>query len=114
MSTIDEDDVFFIKQGDLEPPLDLQVSGSSGDLSGVSSWTVTGSRNGDLVFEDTAANFTPGANATSGVVTHDWVAGETDILGSMDVEATAIWPGDRPQTFPPRKYCRVVVSKKLP
>lgn len=114
MSAIDEDDVFFIKQGDLEPPLDLLVSGSSGDLSGVSSWTVVGSRNGDVVFEDTDADFTAGATPMSGVVHHAWEAGETDELGSMDVEARAIWPGNRPQTFPPRTYCRVVISKKLP
>jgi hypothetical protein len=114
MSEIDDDEVFFIKQGDLEPPLELEVGGSSGDLTTVLSWTVIGSRNGDLVFEDTAANFTPGATPQSGVVTHTWEPGETDILGSMDVDAIGIWPGGRPQTFPPRNHCRVVISKSLP
>ena len=113
MTTVDEDDVFFIKQGDLEPPLDLEVSGSSGDLNDVDSWTVIGSRNGEVVFEDTAADFTIGATPQSGVVRHVWVAGETDDLGSMDIETKAIWPGNRPQTFPPRNYCRVVVSRSL-
>jgi hypothetical protein len=112
MSVIDEDDVFFIKQGDLEPPLEIDVSGSSGDLSGVETWRVIGSRNGTLVFDE-QGTFTPGANAQSGVVTHTWSAPQTDELGSMDVEARAIWPGGRPQTFPPKNYCRVVVSEKL-
>jgi hypothetical protein len=112
MSEIDEDDVFFIKQGDLEPPLMLEVSGASGDLNGVESWLVIGSRNGDVVFEE-AGVFTPGVNPQSGVVKHTWSAGETDLLGSMDVETRAMWPDNRPQTFPPRNYCRVVISAKL-
>ena len=114
MSEIDEDDVFFIKQGDLEPPLRLIVSGASGDLNTATDWVVVGSRNGDVVFIDTDATFVIGATPQQGVVSHAWVAGETDELGSMDVEARAIWPPNRPQTFPPRNYCRVVVSKKLP
>lgn len=114
MNEIDEDDVFFIKQGDLEPPLDIAVSGATGDLTTVGSWTVVGSRNGEEVFEDTNADFIPGTTPQQGVVRHAWVSGETDELGSMDVEARAIWPSDRPQTFPPRRYCRVVVSKNLP
>jgi hypothetical protein len=114
MSEIDEDDVFFIKQFDLEPPLDIAVSGATGDLGDVGSWTVVGSRNGDLVFEDTDAEFIPGANPQTGVVRHAWETGETDLLGSMDIEARAIWPSNRPQTFPPRRYCRVVVSRSLP
>jgi hypothetical protein len=112
MSEIDEDDVFFIKQGDLEPPLLLEVSGASGDLNGVESWLVIGSRNGEPVFEE-EGDFTPGANPQSGVVKHTWSPGETDDIGSMDVETRAIWPTGRPQTFPPRNYCRVVVSPKL-
>lgn len=113
MSEIDDDEVFFIKQGDLEPPLELLVGGSAGDLSTVETWHVIGSHNGTVVFDDPDATFTPGANLQSGVVKHAWVAGETDVLGSMDIETRAIWPGDRPQTFPPKNYCRVVVSKKL-
>ena len=113
MSEIDDDDVFYIKRGDLEPPLELAVGGSAGDLSAVTAWHVIGSHNGVVVFEDEDADFTPGANAQSGVVKHAWVLGETDVLGSMDVETRAIWPNDRPQTFPPKNYCRVVVSKKL-
>lgn len=113
MSEIDEDEVFFIKQGDLEPPLELEVGGSAGDLTDVTEWRVIGSRNGEEVF-DTAGTFVPGATPQQGVVKHTWNAGETDELGSMDVEARALWPGDRPQTFPPKNYCRVVVSKKLP
>lgn len=114
MNEIDQDDVFYIKQGDLEPPLDIAVSGATGDLNTVSSWTVVGSRNGLPVFEDTDAEFIPGLTPQQGVVRHAWVGGETDTLGDMDVEARGIWPGDRPQTFPPRRYCRVLVTKSLP
>lgn len=109
---IDEDDVFYIKQHDLEPPLEIDVSGSSGDLTGVDSWTVTGSRNGVEVFSGTG-EFTPGSTPQTGTVKYAWQTGDTDTIGSMDVEAVAMWPGDRPQTFPPKKYCRVMVSKSL-
>lgn len=110
---IDEDEVFYIKQGDLEPPLEIEVSGSAGDLAGVGSWLVIGSRNGVEVFSGAGA-FTPGATPQTGTVKYTWEPGDTDALGSMDVETRALWPGDRPQTFPPKKYCRVMVSKKLP
>ena len=109
-----EDEVFYIKQGDLEPPLEIEVGGVSGNLTQVTDWIVVGSREGVEVFSDSAAAFTPGATTNVGTVKHIWVAGQTDVQGDMDIEVRAIWPGDRPQTFPPRTYCRVLVSKKLP
>lgn len=111
---VDDEDVFYIKQGDLEPPLFIAVGGVDGDLSGVADWEVVGYDDDGELFRDTGAQFIAGATPQVGSVKHVWAAGETDNLGSMYVEVSAIWPGDRRQTFPPRNHCRVVVSKHLP
>lgn len=109
-----DEDVFAIKRGDLEPPLEIELSGSKGDLSAPGlAWRVIGSQDGVVVFTDNDPNFTPGATTTEGTVTHLWVAGETDVEGGMDIEVKAIWPGDRIQTFPPKRFSRVWIFRTL-
>jgi hypothetical protein len=108
-----DEDVFAIKQGDLEPPLEIDVSGSRGDLTAVTDWRVIGSQNGIVVFDDSDATFALGASNSEGTVTHTWVAGETDALGPMDIEVKAIWPGDRTQTFPPKHFSKVWIFATL-
>ena len=104
---------FRIKQHDLEPPLVVDVSGSSGDLSTVESWKVIGKRGSTVVFTDTAPDVVVGAPATSAAVTHQWVDGETDTTGVINIEVEATWPGGRPQTFPADSYSIVNVIPDL-
>lgn len=102
-----------IKQHDLEPPLVIDVAGATGDLSGVTSWKVIGKQGSTIVFTDIAPDVAVGTPATSAVVTHDWVAGETDSPGVMNIEVEATWPGGRPQTFPPSGYDIVKIEPDL-
>lgn len=102
-----------IKQHDLEPPLVIDVSGSTGDLNGVQSWKVIGKRGSTVVFTDTAPDVVVGTPATSAVVTHEWDTGETDEPGVISIEVEATWPGGRPQTFPPSGYGVVRIEPDL-
>ena len=101
-----------MKRGDLEPPLTITCTdnGSPLNLSGASSVRVLISRNGTIVVNDTAPDLT---GAASGVVVHEWVAGETATAGVLSVEVEVTWPTARPQTFPPDGSLHVVISADL-
>lgn len=101
-----------IKQHDLEPPLVIDVSGSAGDLNGVESWKVIGKRGSTEVFSDDAPEKVVNS-PTSATITHNWVDGETDTTGVINIEVEATWPGGRPQTFPPDSYNIVNVMPDL-
>lgn len=103
---------FRIKQHDLEPPLQIDLSGSTGDLNGVVSWKVIGKRGTTVVFTDTAPDHAVGTPTTA-LVTHHWVAGETDVVGVINIEVEVTWPTGRPQTFPPAGYNQVKVTADL-
>jgi hypothetical protein len=84
-----------LKQGDREPPLIFDLSGTpTPDLTTASSVLVRGWRNGLLVITDSA----PVTTATT--VTHNWVAGETDTAGRTWFEVKVTWPGTKPQVYP--------------
>lgn len=102
-----------IKQHDLEPPLVIDVSGSTGDLTGVASWKVIGKSGTTEVFIDTEPVVVPNDPPTSAVVTHRWQTGETDTPGVINIEVEATWPDGRPQTFPPTGYNVVRIEPDL-
>lgn len=106
-------EIFEIKQHDLEPPLVIDISGSAGDLNGVVSWKVIARRGETVVFTDMAPGHSVGSPATSAVITHLWVAGETAVAGTIRIEVEATWPSGRPQTFPPDGYNIVKVVPDL-
>ncbi|MGW4484350.1 hypothetical protein ACWEOE_10980 [Amycolatopsis sp. NPDC004368] len=92
-----------MKQHDLEPPLTLIAEDAAGvaDLGGVESWRIIGKLNGVLVIDGPPDSFEVDPdNPAKVTLTRAWQAGETSALGDMRVEAEAMWPGDRPQTFP--------------
>jgi hypothetical protein len=104
---------FKIKQHDLEPPLEITCSGSTGDVNGVSSWKVIGKRpDGTVVFTDTTPTVVV-VSTTSAKITHAWIAPQTDTPGKLWVEAQATWPGTRPQTFPPEGFVIVLIEADL-
>lgn len=107
---------FNMKTGDLEPPLVIDISGSSGDLNDVVSWRVIGRRRAtaELLFEDPdPGHEVDGEDPSKAVVTHHWVAGETDTPGVVHVEVEALWPSDRRQTFPAVGYAQVRIGDDL-
>ena len=103
---------FKIKRGDLEPPLVVDVTGSTGDLNGVGSWRIIG-KIGALPVVDAPPDNVVVNSPTSATLTYEWVAGDTDVVGEMSVEAEAMWPGDRPQTFKPCGFNTVEICQDL-
>lgn len=105
-----------IKRGDLEPALVLVAEDAAGtaNLNSVVSWRVLASRRGVLVVNGVPDSVVvdPG-NPARATLTRRWQAGETDDLGDMRVEVEAMWPGARPQTFPPADYEVVRVHADL-
>lgn len=107
-----------MKQGDLEPDLVIDITGPGGDLSTVESWRIIGRLRGETepTFDDP---LDPGAvvvdpeDASKAVVTRAWVAGDTDISGTLLVEVEAQWPGGRKQTFPTDGYAQVRITDDL-
>lgn len=104
---------FEIKQHDLEPPLVIDVSGSTGDLTTVASWKVIAKHGVIPAWTDSDPDVAVGTPATSAAITHNWVAGQTDTAGDQRVEAEATWPGGRKQTFPADGYVTVKVIPDL-
>lgn len=96
----------YIKRGDLKPDLvyyawDAEPDPTKrADLSLVASWRLIGYMGASLVFNDTSpAKSAPDADGRV-ALTHAWTAGETATVGRITVEAEAMWPGGKPQTFP--------------
>lgn len=48
-----------------------------------------------------------------GVVEYNWEAGDTDTLGSFQVEIEVTFPGNLPQTFPGKGYCKLNINRDL-
>ena len=107
---------FSIKTGDLEPPLIVDVSGVTGDLNDVTSWRLVARFRGadDILFEDTSpdVDIDP-TDPTKAVVTHEFVQGETDVAGVVQVEVKAMWPDNRPQTIPQAGYSQFRIGDDL-
>lgn len=104
--------VFAMKTGDLEPPLQMSLSGVSGDLNAVEGWRIVGRQGGEILFtdEDPTASI---QSATLAIVSHSWGVGETDVPGPIEVEVVAIWPGGREQTFPPQGFSKVWIFESI-
>ena len=98
-----------VKQHDLEPPLTLYVedAGQLADLRGVGSWRVVGKMRGVLVLDVVPTVTVDPTDHWKATLVHVWQAGETSTLGDLRVEAEAMWPGARPQTFPGSGYVTV-------
>ena len=107
-----------MKQGDLEPDLIIDIADPTGaaDLNAVVSWRLVARLRGasSPLFVDTDPTVTVDPEDSSkAVVSHSWVAGETDTLGVVLVEVEAMWPGDRPQTFPSNGHEQLRIGDDL-
>lgn len=108
----------YIKRGDLKPDLvyyasDLaEVVAERADLRDVVSWRLIAVSNGAPVFTDAAPTVTVpnGAEPWRVKLTHTWQTAETAVARRITVEAEAMWPGSKPQTFP---VCVVDVKPDL-
>src|SRR3954452_10697560 len=105
--TTTDDDVFKIKRGDLEPPLEIDCTrdGQPVDL--------TGAETVHVILRPRAFGATSLRRAATGdadgLVTMPWQSGDTAVVGLMDGEVEAAWVTGRPETFPGESYFQVEV-----
>lgn len=96
-----------MKTGDLEPALTVIVEDGAGvtDFNDVVSWKILGKQNSVLIVNATPDTVTVDqSNQSKATLTRAWQAGETASAGVMQIEVEAMWPGNRPQTFPAESF----------
>lgn len=96
-----------LKQGDLYPPL---VFDTNADTTGASSLVAKLRKvHGTTVITKTLTNTTP----SEGILTYDWVAGDTDVPGTYLVEAIVTFADGTIQTFPQRSYLELQIRPRV-
>jgi hypothetical protein len=88
-----------MKAGDLLPALviDLTDNQIPVNLTSATAVHVIGRQGTAQLFDDGS----PTRDNTNGVVTHNWVAPQTDTPGRIWVRVEVTWPSSKIQTFPP-------------
>ena len=106
---------FTMKTNDLEPSFEVQLLDGSTPVDLTSAMGVLFiMRNRKGVKAIGAMNVADQtASDTVGIVTYTWVLGDTDTVGTYQVEVEVTWPGLRQQTFPAAQYLIVSVQKSL-
>lgn len=101
-----------MKQGDLRPRYRVQLTsdGNPVDLT-----TATGVRflmkvgtTGALLVDGVATI----VDAATGIVEYAWVAGDTDVSGTYNIEFEVNWGGEK-QTFPSSGYFTLTINDDL-
>jgi hypothetical protein len=94
----------YMKTGDLKPDLIYYASDESkkADLRDVVSWRLIAKTDrGASVFIDASPTVTPNPDEPWRItLKHEWASAETATERRLLIEAEAMWPGGKPQTFP--------------
>lgn len=98
-----------LKQHDTAPPLRATITdgGTPVDLT-PATIKVIGTRDGATVFSRAATT-----KNSSGVVSLNWLPGDTALPGLISVEIELAWPDGTVQTIPPSGYLQVMVDPDL-
>ncbi len=96
-----------LKQGDLAPAL---VIDTNADTTGATSLLAKIRRlHQSTVLSKTLVNTDP----VNGILTYQWVAGDTDIPGTYQIEAVVTFADGRIERFPQRSYLELVIKAKV-
>jgi len=97
----------FLKQGDLYPPL---VIDTNADVTGATSLIAKLRKvHGTTVSTKTLT----ATDAPNGILSYTWLAGDTDVPGTYQVEAIVTFASGAIQRFPQRSYLEVVIRPKV-
>lgn len=104
-----------LKRGDLEPAVRVSLAFSDGSPVPLASVIEIRFRMADVLTR--AEIFSRAAQVDGdpalGQVVYVWQPGDTDIAGVYYAEFEVIWPGSRPQTYPPQGYLTVSIEPVL-
>ncbi len=104
----------YIREGDLEPLLPIQCTGINGapDLT-----TATEVEIRMKLVNGTVVTRAPASVTATGIAYLQLEAGDSDLGGAASGEllitVNAVWPGNRPQTFPPDHFLSIGINPQL-
>lgn len=104
------------RRGDLEPPLRIELTDTGNpdlDLTTATSVRVLIARAGTIVVDDTTPDVAPAPSPGTWIITHHWQPGQTDTPGIHLTEVEVVWPGVRPQTFPPDRPLTLTITDDI-
>lgn len=106
---------FDIKQYDLLPDLVLTVAddGTAVDLSAASSVKLIVSNRSGIKIESELDIEDQEDENLLGMVRYIWQVGDTDTVGTFNMEVEVMWAGQRPETFPAKGYLKLSVNRDL-
>lgn len=97
----------FLKAGDLSPPLKIDTNA---DVTGATSLLAKIRRvhTGTVVTKTLTAT-----DAPNGILEYQWVAPDTDVPGTYQVEAVVTFAGGKIQRFPQRSHLELHIRPKV-
>lgn len=96
-----------LKQGDLAPPL---IIDTNADVTGATSLVAKIRR----LHQSTVLTKTLTAtDAPNGILQYQWIAGDTDTVGTYDVEAVVTFAGGAVQRFPQGSDLELIIRPKV-
>ena len=103
---------FYMKQSDTQPRMLATLQDGDGaaiNLTGASVRFHMRTLGGSTVVDAAATIIT----AASGLVRYDWVAADTDTVGSYQAEFEVTYPDTTVETFPNSGYIRVEITDDI-
>lgn len=105
--------ILTMKKDDLEPKFIATLRNADGtpvDLTNATSVSlIVKQQGGAKYFKSTGTIL----DAINGVVSYTWASGDTDTVGTFQMEFEVIWPTGRPETFPNSGYDTLIVGASL-
>lgn len=102
-----------LKKDDLEPKYIATLRNADGtpvDLTNATTVSLIVKQQGGVKSFKAAGSFLDRAN---GQVQYTWASGNTDTVGTFQMEWEVIWPTNRPETFPNNGYDTLVIGASL-
>lgn len=102
-----------MKKDDLEPKFIATLRNADGtavDLTNATSVSLIVKQQGGPKYFKGSAVFIDRSN---GIVSYTWASGNTDTVGSFQMEWEVIWPTNRQETFPNTGYDTLIIGASL-
>lgn len=105
---------FYIKQNDTAPSLEVALKGSNGRARNLENASVrfhmSKENGGANAITDGTCVIT---NATKGIVSYTWQAGDTANTGTYDAEFEVFYTNGQNETFPNSSFIKVIITEEL-
>ena len=100
---------FYIKQNDTVPSIRAELQNGNGDAVDLIDATVQFHMRAIGANQTTVDAAAVVVSAASGIVQYNWIAADTDTIGSYQAEFEVTYPDGTIETFPNNGYIRVEI-----